>query len=739
MAGSAINGLLLQGPQGPQGAQGSAGPQGVQGTQGNDGAQGAQGAQGDTGPQGAQGVQGTQGNDGAQGAQGAQGDTGPQGFPGPQGTQGDTGPQGTQGDPGLQGPQGVQGTQGDTGAQGNQGAQGDPGVQGAQGPQGNDGAQGPQGTQGDPGLQGPQGNQGTQGDPGAQGPQGDAGPQGPQGNDGPQGPQGDPGLQGPQGDPGVQGPQGNDGPQGPQGDPGLQGPQGDPGVQGPQGNDGPQGPQGDPGVQGPQGDPGVQGPQGNDGAQGPQGDPGLQGPQGDAGPQGPQGNDGAQGPQGDPGLQGPQGDPGVQGPQGDPGVQGPQGNDGPQGPQGDAGPQGPQGDAGTQGPQGAQGSQGDSFWQQSAGVVSLVTATDQVVLGGDGSSPAIPLLIKDSTGVQAFGVEPDISTTRFYDAGGGGTARVTVNAATPQIELLGATGEATSIVAGTVALTAYPAASCYISATANGGTFGEGVLELAIGPLKVNTDAGTQGYVLTSQGAQAAPTWSITPWKTAAGIVTVTTPAEQVVLGGAGGPGEPLLIKDAADDVIISFEPDLGHFIVWSTGAYSTPGTGSLTEIAAGAVNLNNGASAPTNPNANSFMEPGKLTLTSTTGAVLTLQGGIPVAQTGHGFSVGECIRCTATNTFTLSQADSDTNSDVDGIVVGVVDANNFEYQIAGNILSIFTGLTAGATYFLSPSTAGALTTTETTTVGEVTKPVLRALSATTAIFVGMRGAVISA
>ena len=47
-------------------------------------------------------------------------------------------------------------------------------------------------------------------------------------------------------------------------------------------------------------------------------------------------------------------------------------------------------------------------------------------------------------------------------------------------------------------------------------------------------------------------------------------------------------------------------------------------------------------------------------------------------------------------------------------------------------------TCFLSPTTAGALTTTETTTVGEVTKPVLRALSATTAIFVGMRGAVIS-
>ena len=90
------------------------------------------------------------------------------------------------------------------------------------------------------------------------------------------------------------------------------------------------------------------------------------------------------------------------------------------------------------------------------------------------------------------------------------------------------------------------------------------------------------------------------------------------------------------------------------------------------------------------------------------------------------------------SQANSDTNADVDGVVVAVTDSANFEYQIPWVTLSIFSSLAPGSTYFLSPSTPGAITTTETTTVGEVTKPVLRALSATTAIFVGMRGAVIS-
>lgn len=116
----------------------------------------------------------------------------------------------------------------------------------------------------------------------------------------------------------------------------------------------------------------------------------------------------------------------------------------------------------------------------------------------------------------------------------------------------------------------------------------------------------------------------------------------------------------------------------------------------------------------------------------------VSVNQTAHGFSVGDAIRFDGTD-WVKSLADSDTNSDVDALVVAVADVDNFSFQIAGTILSIFTGLTPGATYFLSPTTAGALTTTETTTVGEVTKPVLRALSATTAIFVGMRGALISA
>lgn len=98
MSSSAIDSVLLQGPQGYQGTQGA---------QGNTG--GAQGATGSTGAQGDTGLTGAQGSPGTQGTTGAQGDTGTQGSAGAQGLAG------AQGDTGLTGSQGAQGNQGTSG------------------------------------------------------------------------------------------------------------------------------------------------------------------------------------------------------------------------------------------------------------------------------------------------------------------------------------------------------------------------------------------------------------------------------------------------------------------------------------------------------------------------------------------------------------------------------------------------------------------------------------------------
>ena len=99
----------------------------------------------------------------------------------------------------------------------------------------------------------------------------------------------------------------------------------------------------------------------------------------------------------------------------------------------------------------------------------------------------------------------------------------------------------------------------------------------------------------------------------------------------------------------------------------------------------------------------------------------IPVAQVAHGFSVGDVIKSDGTaGSYALAQADSSVNAEVVGLVTVVVDANNFEY--AKDIMA-YTGAgipagTPGQAVFLDPAVAGAMTITEPTAVGEISKPV---------------------
>ena len=116
------------------------------------------------------------------------------------------------------------------------------------------------------------------------------------------------------------------------------------------------------------------------------------------------------------------------------------------------------------------------------------------------------------------------------------------------------------------------------------------------------------------------------------------------------------------------------------------------------------------------------------------------MTQASHGFAVHDLIRFdTSTNLWTKAQANSSTNAEVDAIVVSVTPPNVFEYQIPWVQLSGFQGFQSGVTYFLDPTTAGDYTAIPPNTAGQVSKPVLRSLSASDAIFIGMRGAVISA
>ena len=113
------------------------------------------------------------------------------------------------------------------------------------------------------------------------------------------------------------------------------------------------------------------------------------------------------------------------------------------------------------------------------------------------------------------------------------------------------------------------------------------------------------------------------------------------------------------------------------------------------------------------------------------------VAQTAHGFSVGNVLQSTGTaDTYQLAKADTAANAEVAGIVSAVADANDFTLLTAGTITTL-SGLTTGSMYYLSDSSAGATTATPTTTAGHINKPLFYAIDTTSAVFLNMRGEVI--
>lgn len=110
-------------------------------------------------------------------------------------------------------------------------------------------------------------------------------------------------------------------------------------------------------------------------------------------------------------------------------------------------------------------------------------------------------------------------------------------------------------------------------------------------------------------------------------------------------------------------------------------------------------------------------TSTGSTGESLTYA----VAQTAHGLSEGDVIKSNGTaNQYAKAKADSAVNAEVVGIVTTVVDVNNFIYSkdIMGYTGAGIPAGTPGEAVFLSPTTAGAMTLTEPTSAGQISKPV---------------------
>ena len=113
-------------------------------------------------------------------------------------------------------------------------------------------------------------------------------------------------------------------------------------------------------------------------------------------------------------------------------------------------------------------------------------------------------------------------------------------------------------------------------------------------------------------------------------------------------------------------------------------------------------------------------TLSATGGGAVV----IPVTQVGHGLAVENVIRFDGTE-YVLAQANTPANAEVIGIVIQIVDANNFVVQQSGYVEGVFAGKTPGVVYFLSEAVAGLLTTTEPTNEDEISKPMFMPTSAT--------------
>lgn len=113
----------------------------------------------------------------------------------------------------------------------------------------------------------------------------------------------------------------------------------------------------------------------------------------------------------------------------------------------------------------------------------------------------------------------------------------------------------------------------------------------------------------------------------------------------------------------------------------------------------------------------------------------VTVDQTNHNLSVGFPIRVSGTNTYVGAQADSEVNAEVVGYVTEIISPDSFKYVPIGEVITGVPAVAAGTVLFLSPTVQGGLTSTEPTTVGQVSKPLMVVIeSGVRALFINYRG-----
>ncbi len=109
------------------------------------------------------------------------------------------------------------------------------------------------------------------------------------------------------------------------------------------------------------------------------------------------------------------------------------------------------------------------------------------------------------------------------------------------------------------------------------------------------------------------------------------------------------------------------------------------------------------------------------------------VNQTAHGFFVGQVLIFNGT-IYVTAKADTPAHSNGCMIVSIVPDANSFYLTQTGWVNDLTGSYTPGIQYYLSPTSAGALTSTIPTTVGQMIIPCFVADTTTSGFFYGGSG-----
>jgi hypothetical protein len=113
----------------------------------------------------------------------------------------------------------------------------------------------------------------------------------------------------------------------------------------------------------------------------------------------------------------------------------------------------------------------------------------------------------------------------------------------------------------------------------------------------------------------------------------------------------------------------------------------------------------------------------------------ITVNQVGHGLVLNQVVRMNGAN-YVPALADNDADSSAVGIVVNVVNANQFVLQMGGQITTLV-GLVPGNVYYLSDLVAGNFTNIFPIVVGHIRKTLFIANSVTSGIWLNYPGLVI--